>query len=192
MNFCAVAVSLFAPLIGCETPVTVLQMLWINIIMDTLAGLAFATEEARDEYMSEPPTGKSERILTKPMLVNILYNGIICVIIMLWYLLSDFVCTFFCGRNTEFYCGFFGLFVFLGVFNCFNVRTHRLNLFSNITKNKLFIPIISAIVAVQLLLMYFGGSIFRCTALSFRQISFVLLLSSLIIPLDMIRKLFSK
>lgn len=192
MNFCAVAVSLFAPLIGCETPVTVLQMLWINIIMDTLAGLAFATEEAREEYMSEPPTGKNERILTKPMIVNILYSGIICVVIMLWYLLSDFVYNFFSGHNTEFYCGFFGLFVFLGVFNCFNVRTHRLNLFSHITKNKLFIPIISAVVGVQLLLMYFGGSIFRCAALNFRQISFVLLLSSLIIPLDMIRKLFSK
>ncbi len=192
MNFCAVAVSLFAPLIGCETPVTVLQMLWINIIMDTLAGLAFATEEAREEYMSEPPTGKNERILTKPMIVNILYSGIICVVIMLWYLLSDFVYNFFSGHNTEFYCGFFGLFVFLGVFNCFNVRTHRLNLFSHITKNKLFIPIISAVVGVQLLLMYFGGSIFRCAVLNFRQISFVLLLSSLIIPLDMIRKLFSK
>ncbi len=192
MNMCAVAVSLFAPLIGCQTPVTVLQMLWINIIMDTLAGLAFAGEMPRDEYMKQPPSGKAEAVLSKEMVGNIVYTGIICVGIMLWYLTSDFTCSFFGGRNTEFYCGFFGLFVFSGIFNCLNARTHRLNLFSHMKENKYFCVIILAITVVQLLLMYFGGSIFRCAALSAKQLIFVLLLSSLTIPCVLMKKLLKK
>ena len=192
MNFCAVAVSLFAPLIGCETPVTVLQMLWINIIMDTLAGLAFAGEQARDEYMKSPPSGRSDAVLTKPMIYNIAYCGTVCVGIMLWYLTSDFVYTFFGGESNEFYCGFFGLFVFSGIFNCFNARTHRLNLFSHLGQNRFFLPIIMLVISVQLALMYFGGSIFRCSPLNAYELVFVILLSSLIIPIDLIRKLITK
>lgn len=192
MNFCAVAVSLFAPLIGCETPVTVLQMLWINIIMDTLAGLAFAGEEVREEYMKVPPSGRGDAVLSKDVIYNIVYCGIICVGIMLWYLISDFTCAFFGGRNIRFYCGFFGLFVFLGVFNCFNARTHRLYLFSHLTKNRFFLPISVMIFLTQLALMYFGGNIFRCTPLNIRELIFILLLSSLIIPADMLRKLLKK
>ncbi len=192
MNFCAVAISLFAPLIGCETPVTVLQMLWINIIMDTLAGLAFAGEQAREEYMKVPPSGRGDAVLTKPMMYNIVYCGTVCVGLMLWYLTSDFVASFFGGNTQEFYCGFFGLFVFSGIFNCFNTRTHRLNLFSHLKENRFFTPIILLVIAVQLGLMYFGGSIFRCAPLSLYELAFVLLLSSLIIPLDLIRKLITK
>jgi magnesium-transporting ATPase (P-type) len=192
MNLCAVGISLFAPLIGCETPVTVLQMLWINIIMDTLAGLAFAGEQAREEYMKVPPSGRTENVLTKSMICNIIYCGTVCVSLMLWYLTSDFVSSFFGGNTREFYCGFFGLFVFSGIFNCFNTRTHRLNLFSHLKENRFFMPIILLVIAVQLGLMYFGGSIFRCTPLNIYELIFVLLLSSLIIPLDLIRKLLTK
>ncbi len=192
MNFCAVAVSLFAPLIGCETPVTVLQMLWINIIMDTLAGLAFAGEEAREEYMNAPPSGRNDAVLTKTMVHNIIYCGAVCVGIMLWYLTSDFAARFFGGKNTEFYSGFFGLFVFSGIFNCFNARTHRINLFSHIRKNRFFMPIILLVITVQLALMYFGGSVFRCAPLNTYELIFIILLSSLVIPADLIRKLITK
>ncbi len=192
MNFCAVGISLFAPLIGCETPVTVLQMLWINIIMDTLAGLAFAGEQAREEYMKIPPSGRGDTVLTKPMIYNIFYCGAVCVALMLWYLTSDFVSSFFGGKTQEFYCGFFGLFVFCGIFNCFNARTHRLNLFSHLKENRFFMPIILLVIAVQLGLMYFGGNIFRCAPLSVYELVFVLLISSLIIPLDLVRKLITK
>lgn len=189
MNFCAVAVSLFAPLIGCQTPVTVLQMLWINIIMDTLAGLAFAGEAPRDEYMKLPPTDSSEPVLSRDMMKNIVCTGVFCTALMLWYLTSDFVCGVFGGRNTEFYCGFFGLFVFMGIFNCLNARTHKINLFSHITENKYFCFIILAITAVQLLLMYFGGSVFRCAPLHISRLIFVILLASLVIPINTVYKI---
>lgn len=54
MNLCAVSVSIIGPFIGIDTPVTVMQMLWINIIMDTLAGMAFSGEPPLPEFMKEP------------------------------------------------------------------------------------------------------------------------------------------
>lgn len=192
MNLCAVAVSLFAPLIGCETPVTVLQMLWINIIMDTLAALAFAGEIPREEYMKVPPTGRSEAVLSKSMISDIVYTGAIFIGTMIWYLTSDTTRMFFGGQGTAFYCGFFGLFVFSGIFNCFNVRTTRINLFSQMKQNKYFCFIILSITVVQLSLMYFGGNIFRCCPLPLKHLVFILSLSSLSIPCCCIKKLLKR
>ena len=64
MNFCAVGISIIGPFIGFESPVTVVQMLWINIIMDTLGGLAFAGEAPMPYYMKELPKRREEPILT--------------------------------------------------------------------------------------------------------------------------------
>ncbi len=194
MNFCAVSVSMLAPLIGCETPVTVIQMLWINIIMDTLAALAFAGEEPRREYMNEKPIKRGEKVLTSEMKSQIAFTGIFSTLVMVWFLKSETVKEFFGFHHfpTAFYCGFFGLFVFLGVFNCFNARTHRLNLFSHLSANKSFCFIIASVFCVQLFLMYFGGEVFRCTPLTFAELAFILLLSFLVIPIDFLRKLFCR
>ncbi len=194
MNFCAVAISMLAPLIGCETPVTVIQMLWINIIMDTLAALAFAGEAPREEYMSEPPITRGEKVLSGKMKSQIAFTGIFCTGIMLWFLTSGRVKEFFgfYHGQTPFYCGFFGLFVFLGIFNCFNTRTHRINLFCRLSKNKSFCIIIASVFTVQLFLMYFGGTVFRCTPLTLHELLFVLLLSALVIPMDILRKILSR
>lgn len=194
MNFCAVGISLIAPLIGCETPVTVIQMLWINIIMDTLAALAFAAEEPREEYMNQPPVNRSENVLNGKMKRRIAFTGMLSTSIMIWFLKSEFVKDFFgfYQNSLPFYCGFFGLFVFTGIFNCFNARTHRLNIFSHLSHNKSFCVIMSAVFGVQLLLMYYGGIPFRCTPLSPYELLFVLLLSLLVIPADLLRKLFDR
>ena len=81
---------------------------------------------------------------------------------------------------------FFGLFIFIGIFNSFNARTHRLNLFANILKNKVFIIIISFIIIVQLFLLYFGGNLFRTSGLTLKEI--MILLSMTVIPIDFLRK----
>ncbi len=194
MNFCAVGISLIAPLIGCETPVTVIQMLWINIIMDTLAALAFAAEEPRDEYMLQVPADRNENVLNAKMKRRIAFTGTLSTSIMIWFLKSEFVKGFFGFYHDPlpFYCGFFGLFVFTGIFNCFNARTHRLNIFSHLSHNKSFCFIMSAVFAVQLGIMYYGGMTFRCTPLSPYELLFVLLLSLLVIPADLLRKLFDR
>lgn len=194
MNFCAVGISLIAPLIGCDTPVTVVQMLWINIIMDTLAALAFAAEAPRAEYMKDRPIGRDENVLSGAMKRRIAFTGIISTSVMIWFLRAEVVKSFF-GFYSDplpFYCGFFGLFVFTGIFNCFNARTHRLNILSHLSENRSFCVIMAAVFAFQLFLMYCGGSTFRCTPLTPDELLFVLLLSSLVIPADLLRKLFDR
>lgn len=64
VNICAVSLSIIGPFIGVDTPVTVIQMLWINMVMDTLATLAFAFEPALDEYMDEQPKKEMKILLT--------------------------------------------------------------------------------------------------------------------------------
>ena len=87
---------------------------------------------------------------------------------------------------------FFGLFIFLSLFNAFNARTYRLNVLSNISKNKVFIIIISFITIVQVSLIYFGGELFRTTGLTFYEFDFMLLIAFSIVPFDFIRKMILK
>ena len=83
---------------------------------------------------------------------------------------------------------FFGLFIFIGIFNSFNARTHRLNLFAHLKENKVFIFVISFIVIVQVLLIYFGGNLFRTVGLTFKEFEIMFLLSMTVIPIDFLRK----
>ena len=94
--------------------------------------------------------------------------------------------------DIRFLTGFYALFVFSGLFNCFNTRSERLTLLSNIGKNKPFIIIMCAIASIQVLMVYFGGEIFRCTPLSFRELLTVALLASSVIVFDGLRRIFKK
>ena len=87
---------------------------------------------------------------------------------------------------------FFGLFIFLAIFNLFNARTSRINILANILKNKVFIFIILLISIVQIILIYFGGEIFRTTGLTFIEFNIVIFLSFTVIPIDIIRKIILK
>ena len=84
---------------------------------------------------------------------------------------------------------FFGLFIFLGVVNCFIARTPRINLASHISGNKGFITIMIAVTVIQLLMIYFGGNVFRAAPLSPGRLLFVFGLSLLIIPFETVRRL---
>ena len=194
MNLCAVGVSLIAPFIGVDTPVTVIQMLWINIIMDTLAGLAFAGEPALKEYMEERPTRRDEPVLSRHMIRQIACAGAYVIGICLIFLKAPLFKRIFRYDESPlcFYTAFFALFVFSGVFNAFNARTERINLFSHLKNNKTFVLFILLVMAVQLLLIYFGGTLFRCTPLTVKELGVTLALSLTVIPLDLIRKAVSK
>ena len=91
-----------------------------------------------------------------------------------------------------FYTAFFALFVFSGVFNAFNARTERINLFSHLKNNKTFVVFILLVMAVQLLLIYFGGTLFRCADSPQRRLGVTLALSLTVIPVDLIRKVLVK
>lgn len=194
VNLCAISLSIIGPFIGIDTPVTVIQMLWINMIMDTLAGIAFSYEAPLDEYMDESPKGKSETIMNKYMIGEILFTGIYSAVLCVLFLKLSLFSSMFrvSSDNRYLMTAFFGLFIFISLFNAFNARTSRVNLLSNIYKNKAFIFIILFIVVVQVFLIYYGGSLFRTFGLTLKEFLFMLLIAFSVIPVDMFRKIVLK
>ncbi|MGM9653567.1 MAG: cation-translocating P-type ATPase [Eubacteriales bacterium] len=190
MNLCAVGVSLIGPFIGIETPVTVIQMLWVNIIMDTLGALAFAGEPPLAEYMRCPPLPRDERLLSRSMIESILCNGGFSLALCVWFLKSPAMHRVFSRGDDVYYLTvFFALFIFCGIFNCLGARTERLNIFAHLSANKAFILIITTVAVVQLMIIYFGGEVFRCEPLRVRELLRAALLSCTVLPADLLRKL---
>lgn len=190
VNITAVSLSVIGPLIGIIAPVTVVQMLWINMIMDTLAGVAYAFEPPLLEYMEEAPKRKDEQIMNSYMVNEILVTGLYMSFLCMLFLKSKFLQSFYRrgADNKYIMTAFFGLFIFMSVFNAFNARSYRLNIFANLLKNKVFLSVVSFIVIIQLIMIYFGGSIFRTTGLTFFELDITLLLAFSVIPFDFIRK----
>lgn len=191
VNLCALSISIIGPFIGVDTPVTVIQMLWINMVMDTLAGLAFAFEPPLLEYMKEKPKKKDENIINSYMAAEIFITGLYTTILCILFLKLPFIKNMF-SSNASFMTAFFGLFIFAGIFNCFNAHTSRANILANLIKNKMFIVVILFIVVVQIILMYYGGSMFRTVPLSIKEFTIMIILSFTVVPVDIIRKLICK
>ena len=188
INLCALSLSIIGPFIDIEMPITVIQMLWINMVMDTFAGLAFSFEPPLKEYMNEQPKKKDEPIINKYMINQIFLTGIYSSLICILFLKVPFIKNLY--RNESYlYTAFFGLFIFIDIFNCFNARTNRLNIFGNILKNKVFLIIMLFIVVVQVILIYYGGSVFRTTGLSLFEFEVMILFAFTVIPFDLLRKL---
>ena len=190
MNLCAVGVSLIGPFIGIDTPVTVIQMLWINIIMDTLAGLAFSGEPTLKEYMQEPPKSKREPVLNRAMAQQIFFMGLYTMGLCLSFLWLPYFRQRFHFQDDpiHFLTAFYALFIYSGVFNSFNARTERINPLANIRKNLPFLLIMLIVSAVQLIMIYYGGRIFRTAGLSWDQLKLILLMAASVIPAEQIRK----
>ena len=87
---------------------------------------------------------------------------------------------------------FFGLFIFIDIFNAFASRTHRINTFANLFKNKIFLIIFIFIICIQVLLIYYGGEFFRTTGLSVCEFFIMLCLASSVLVIDLIRKIILK
>jgi len=194
INLCAISLSIIGPFIGFETPVTVIQMLWINMIMDTLAGIAFSFEPPLKEYMQEPPKKRNEAIMNRYMIGEILFTGIYSSLLCLFFLKSTWIYSLFRmdENNKYFMTAFFGLFIFMGIFNCFNARTHRINLLANLLKNKAFLIVILFIIVVQIYLIYFGGELFRSFGLTLKEFEIMILLAASVVPVDWMRKIYLK
>ncbi len=194
INLCAISLSIIGPFIGVETPVTVIQMLWINMIMDTLAGIAFSYEPALEEYMMEPPKKKAENVINKYMYGEILFTGIYSSLLCIVFLKNDWIKSLYRSSpdNKYLMTAFFTLFIFSGIFNSFNARTNRINILANINRNKVFILIIIFIIIVQLTIIYFGGTMFRSFGLLPNELIITLLFALTVIPVDWFRKIYLK
>ena len=192
VNMCALILSIIGPFIGINTPITIIQMLWLNMIMDTFSGLAFSFEPALKSYMYEPPKPKSEPIINSYMIGEVLFTGlysaILCILFLKLPIVKEFIRV---GEDYKYLMtAYFALFIFIGIFNAFNARSERINILANLSKNKVFIAIILFIISVQIYLIYHGGDLFRTYGLKANEFFIVLLLAATVFPIDFLRKIF--
>ena len=192
INVAAVLISFVCPLIELENPLTITQILWVNLVMDTLAALAFGGEPALDRYMDEEPKKRDEHIINNYMYSEIGVGALWSFAAGLFFLLSPFSHEHFrigdSDPNMYLMTGYFAFFIFTAVFNAFNARTDQMNLFDNIVGNNDFLKVMGLIVVVQVIMTYLGGVILRCFGLTITEWAFVIAMAFLIIPVDLIRK----
>lgn len=187
INVGLVILSILYPIILAVEAVAAVQILVINIVMDSLNSLSFGGEPAKEEYMREQPIPKGSKLLSKET------TGQIAVSVAAF--IGIFGLTFIpqiqeiFGNDEKVYATVrFALLVMMATFNGFNIRTDGFNLFEGISKNKYFVKIAISIFALTFLLAQFGGEFMGCTALTATQWLVVVALAFMIIPIDLVRK----
>ena len=192
VNFCALTLSIVGPFIGINTPITITQMLWLNMIMDTFAGLAFSFEPSLNKYLNEKPLTKDEPVINKSMYIEILTNGLYSALICILFLKLPLIKNIINPEEKYFMTAYFALFIFLGIFNAFSCRTKNVNIFKDINKNKTFLFLFLFISIAQIVIIYYGGSIFATYGLKLKELIFIILLSSSTLIVNTIRKILIK
>ncbi|TNE45314.1 MAG: calcium-translocating P-type ATPase, PMCA-type [Deltaproteobacteria bacterium] len=178
INVTALSIALLGPFLNIQLPLTVIQMLWVNLIMDTFAALALATEPPHSAVMDQKPRSPEAFIITPTMARNIFLTGAVFVVALLGLLiylkqggLSPYELSFF-----------FTAFVLAQFWNMFNARalgTGHSALYK-LKENPGFLAIAVAILVGQFLIVHFGGSIFRTVPLSLRDWGIIIGITSLI------------
>lgn len=191
INFAAVAVSMLGPIIGVEKPLDISQMIWTNLIIDSLAAIAFGGEPALEIFMREKPRRRDEDIIDKKMWAAIATGGLFICGVSLMFFTAPFIKGIFRqgAEDIYFYTGYFNLFIFISIFNGFNARCDGVNLLENIAANKQFLTVMALIAAVQIFMTYYGGGLLRTSALNLKEWTAVIALAITIFPADIIRKL---
>ena len=191
INVSAVAICAIAPFLGIDEPLSITHILWINLVMDGLGALALGAEPALKEYMKEKPKSRSQSIVSKLMMEQVLFAGLFITILSFIFLKTPFFLNQFESKEA-FMTGYFSLFVLIAVMNGFNVRNEGINLLENLSENKGFIRVMGIIVIVQVALTYIGGDLFKCTPISIKNWALIILLALTIVPFDMARKIITK
>ena len=181
INFVALLIVLLGSIIGTELPLTVTQMLWVNLIMDTFAALALASIPPSETVMQDKPRRSSDFIITKAMRHNILGVGSVFLIIllgMIYYFDHSPQ-----GMDVQNLTIFFTFFVMLQFWNLFNARVFGTtdSDFKGISKSYGMEFIILAILTGQFLIVQFGGAVFRTTPLDWQTWLCIIGVSSMVL-----------
>ena len=182
-NVVAVFMTFLGGIILKDSPLNAIQMLWVNLIMDSFASLALATEDPTDALLDRKPYSRDASILTPMMILNIFSQAIFQIIVLtviifygdyLFGVPSDRELEHFMWNNVNGYhfTIFFNIFVFMQVFNSINARKlqkDEYNVFTGIFGNWLYLLIQTIIVVGQIILVTFGGRAVRTHALSVSQ-----------------------
>ena len=189
VNVAAVLTCFIGPMLGENVVLTVIQLLLINLAMDTLAAIAFGSEPALQEYMQEKPIPRSASIVSKEMMTEILISALYITFICLGILFIPPIRGLF-GDVDQTYLksALFATFMMAITFNGFNARTSHINPFEGISRNRNFVLVMLSIFALQFVFVTFGGSVLSVEALSPMGWLVCLILAFLVIPIDMVRK----
>ena len=190
VNVAAVATCFLGPLLGENVVLTVIQLLLINLAMDTLAAIAYGSEPALKEYMKEKPVARDASIISKEMGIEILFSAAYITFACLSILFFPPVRKLF-GNVDVIYLksALFATFMMAITFNGFNARTSHLNVFKDLGRNTNFIIVMIAIFVMQYVFVTFGGEVLGVESLSGNSWLICALLAFMVIPLDIIRKI---
>lgn len=181
--FCLTA--LLAPVIGVESPFSVTQILWVNIVMDSIGALCLASEPADENVMNDKPRNPNSFIITKAMYKTILGMGVF-VFAILGVIMYDI------SHNSEWFSldltELFAVFMTICWWNLFNIRVFGKNrsVFHNICKNKNFIIGSVVVLIGTILIVTVGGEVFNVHPLSFKEWVTIILVTS---PIVIVREL---
>ena len=189
VNVAAVLTCFIGPLLGENVILTVIQLLLVNLAMDTLAAIAFGSEPAIKEYMKDKPIARSASIVTRDMLIEIIIGALYITFICLSILFIRPIRNLFGDVDVTYLkSAIFATFMMAITFNGFNARTTHLNLLKGITSNKNFIYVMLSIFILQFVFVTFGGEVLSVEALSPQGWLICIVMAFLVIPIDMIRK----
>ncbi len=196
INVAALGIAMLGPFIGYELPLTVMQMLWVNLIMDTFAALALATEPPHEGVLRRPPRSPADFIVSKNMAVEIFtVAGIFLVLLigLIVYLNS----TNELGAADKATRGgtiLFSVFVLLQFWNLFNAKCmgRTGSVFPTLGNNPSFLLIALAIFLGQVAIVQFGGDVFRTVPLTLEEWGVILGATSVVLWVGEARRLFGK
>lgn len=189
VNVAAVLTCFLAPLFGEQVVLTVIQLLLINLAMDTLAAIAFGSEPALREYMKDKPVPRTASIVSKEMLIEIVISASYITFICLSILFLPPVRSLFGDVDVTYLkSALFATFMMAITFNGFNARTEHVNVFKNVGRNKNFVLVMLSIFAMQFIFVTFGGEVLSVEALDVRSWLICIVLAFMVIPIDVVRK----
>lgn len=179
VNVVAVIVAFTGACITQDSPLKAVQMLWVNLIMDTFASLALATEPPTESLLLRRPYGRNKPLISRTMMKNILGHAVYQLVVIFTLLFAGE--NFFdidSGRNaplhsppSEHYTIVFNTFVLMQLFNEINARKihGERNVFENILRNPIFCAVVVGTFAAQIVIVEFGGKPFSCSGLTLSQ-----------------------
>ncbi|XP_078399518.1 plasma membrane calcium-transporting ATPase 2 isoform X6 [Cetorhinus maximus] len=179
VNVVAVIVAFTGACITQDSPLKAVQMLWVNLIMDTFASLALATEPPTEALLMRKPYGRNKPLISRTMMKNILGHGIYQLTVIFTLLFAgETIFNIDSGRNaplhappSEHYTIIFNTFVLMQLFNEINARKihGEKNVFDGIFRNPIFCSIVFGTFAIQIVIIQFGGKPFSCIPLQIDQ-----------------------
>lgn len=190
INISLLILSVIYPMIATGALLASVQILIVNIIMDSLNSLSFGGEPPKDEYMTEKPLKKGSGLFIRGAKKRIAISTV--AFIALYGIITFSPIANMFASETEAMTARFALLCFMAVFNGFNIRTEHINLFNGIGKNKLFSAIAIGIFVMTFALCNFAENLIKVTALDFKHWVVVVILAFMVIPIDLIRKIIEK